>query len=258
MTDPRPSIDLGELADLQAGLLTAEEEHDLRVRIAADPQALALLGALENTRGELADLTEEQEEVPDDVAARLDAALAAEPPLSASSVETSPSAPRAMAPAAEPTVSTDDDMGGQVVDLSNARRRRRWLGPTLVAAAAVVVAVVIGIVLRPQAQGPIPADTPAIGAADLTSLWPGIRGSDDPGFLASGFDLTTCLDTVSGLSGAQVIGTKQVRFDGQPAVVVAVDEPSSGTEQQVRLLAFSPQCRAGTPDGVLGQTSVPR
>lgn len=257
MTDPRPSIDLDELADLQAGLLTAEEEHDLRVRIAADPQALALLGALENTRGELADLAEEQEDVPDDVAARLDEALATEPALFASAAGTSVDAPRAKESSAGPAVGSDE-MAGQLVDLSRARRRRRWIVPTLAAAAAIVVAVVIGIVLRPQAQGPIPADTPAIGAADLTSLWPGIRGSNDPGFLASGFDLTTCLDTVTGLNGARVIGTEQVRLDGQLAVVVAVDEPSSGLQSQVRLLAFSPQCRTGTPDGVLAQTSVPR
>ena len=73
----RDQVSLYELADLDAGLLTQDEEQRLRTRIANDPNAAKLLAALEQIRAYLTELRYD-EPVPDDVMKRLDAALAAE------------------------------------------------------------------------------------------------------------------------------------------------------------------------------------
>lgn len=75
----RKRFSLEELADLDAGLLTDDEEQQLRGRIVNDPAATEPLDELRQVRTILGELRNtEDEPIPDDVAARIAAALAAE------------------------------------------------------------------------------------------------------------------------------------------------------------------------------------
>src|SRR4051812_48996977 len=116
--DPPWSVDL--LADLHAGVLDAETEAVLRPRVEADPEARAVLEALDATLADLSSLPPIP--MPRDVAARIDAALAAEA----------------------------HGVPAPVVSLNEARQRSKykrvgWGASVLVAAAAAVgvIAVVI-------------------------------------------------------------------------------------------------------------------
>src|SRR4051812_1376286 len=108
--DPPWSVDL--LADLHAGVLDAETEAALRPRVESDPDALAVLAALDATLADLSSLPPIP--MPRDVAERIDAAIAAE------------------ARGARPPV----------VSLNDARKRKNkrlgWGASVLVAAAAAV------------------------------------------------------------------------------------------------------------------------
>ena len=71
------SVDV--LADLHAGVLSESEAAELWPRVNADPEARAVIEALEATTSDLSSLTDEPvEPMPADVAARLDAAIAGE------------------------------------------------------------------------------------------------------------------------------------------------------------------------------------
>lgn len=251
-SDPRRPVDpsmvvsaggitLDELADLQAGLLTVDQERALRARMAGDPDALTLYGLLEQTRLELADLDDEP--VPDDVAQRIDTALAAAPapePQREHGREHAPS-PTPAGPA-----SADD---AQIVDLNAARRRRRRLVPALIAAAVVVIAIVGGLaVFRPAApgpNGPQAGNAPAIGAQDLASLWPEVSRYRDLGFLTGAPQLVGCLNRVPGpVLERDIVGAQPIVLDGQDAVLVATRVPLS---QQIALTAFTPDCNLRPP-----------
>ncbi|MCD2191231.1 hypothetical protein [Actinomycetospora soli] len=236
-------IALDELADLQAGLLTPDQESALRARMAGDPDALALYGLLEQTRLELADLDDEP--VPDDVAERIDTALAAEPApqLEHDDRDATPTGP-------EPA--TD----ARIVDLDAARRRRRRLVPALIAAAVVVIGIVGGIaVFRPAGStGPTglqAGNAPAVGAQDLASLWPEVSRYRDLGFLTGSPRLASCLSRAPGpVLERDIVGAQPIVLDDQDAVLVATRVPMS---QQIALTAFAPDCNLRPP---LAQTLI--
>jgi hypothetical protein len=76
-TEPsRPPWSVGVLADLQAGVYPDDVSARLRTQIAGDPQALAILAALDATVGDLSLLPSPR--MPDHFALRLDATIAAE------------------------------------------------------------------------------------------------------------------------------------------------------------------------------------
>src|SRR5436305_14816461 len=144
--EPPWSVDV--LADLHAGVLEQSVSDRLWPRVRDDPDARAVLDALDTTRTELARLPPLT--MPPQVAARIDAALAAEI--------------QAAAPVAP------------VVDLARARRRRNrrlgWGAGMLVAAAAVLA--VLAVVLPRNA-------TPGNGLAAPAPANPGAsRGSAPP------------------------------------------------------------------------------
>src|SRR5882757_4477451 len=129
-TGPPWPVDV--LADLHAGALDTAVAQRLWPQVRQDPHAMAVLDALDMTRAELSALgTSPVPPMPAHLAARLDAALAAE-------------------------------AGAPVLDLARARRRRNqrvgWVAGVLVAAAAAAVAVVSiphggGTAGRPSAAG---------------------------------------------------------------------------------------------------------
>ncbi|HWE90584.1 MAG TPA: hypothetical protein VG317_14075 [Pseudonocardiaceae bacterium] len=225
-----PSWSVDTLADLHAGVLDEPTATDLWPRVNADPQARAVLDALDAVRAELADLPPLT--MPADVAARLDSALAAE--------LGQPKQP--MAP---------------VVDLAAARsRRNRRLGwaTGLVAAAAAVIG--IGVVIAPGGGSPgstvagpptgsTPTGTPLAisgpgqGGHGVSTALGAALARQDFGALAGGGQLSACLFANSVAPGVRPAGATPVVLDGRPAELLVL---TTGRAAQFRLLVVGPSC----------------
>lgn len=234
---PPWSVDL--LADLHAGVLDEAEAERLWTRVNADPEARAIIDAIEATTADLAALESASvEPMPPDVAARIDAALARE-------VE------QAFAPA-------------PVVGFEVARRRRNrrigWIAGAVAAVAAAAVAVVVvlpksaatggnPVAQPPQAgqQAPIVvrSDHPEAAVGQLST------GVKDYGELGSADQLDACLRAAGFAPTANPIGVQPGTIDGQSAVLVLL---TSGDLAQFRLVAFAPTCGAGNAGVLLDKT----
>ncbi|HET6502139.1 MAG TPA: hypothetical protein VFG87_15390 [Amycolatopsis sp.] len=230
---PPWSVDL--LADLHAGVLDQAETVRLWEQVNADPAALEIIEALAATTADLATVgSAAVPPMPDDVAARIDAALAE---------------------------AARDSLGlAPVVGIDAARRRRNkrigWATGVVAVAAAAVAAVVVAL---PQGTssggGPVAAPPPASQQAPLAvqSDHPeaAIRqlstGVKDYGALGSADKLSACLHAAGFAAAANPIGVSPGTIDGQPAVLVLL---TTGTMAQFRVVAFSPACGVGNA-GVL-------
>lgn len=239
------SVDL--LADLHA---------DGADRSRLDADALAVLAALDATQAELAQLPPMR--MPDDVAARIDAALAAE-----SAARGSAGGSQAAAPPVAP-----------VVDLAEARRRRnRRLGVAgglLIAAAAAVGVVVVtlpggttggtpqAVPLPTTGQSSIQTDPQNTGPLtlrheDLPAAGTKVIGSKDYGPLTDPAKLSACL-VANGIDGAtKPLYGRQASIDNRPAEMLLL---STGKQVRFRLLVVGADCAAGNPatiaDSVIG------
>lgn len=231
------------LADLHAGALDDAESARLWPQVNADPDARAVLDALDSTVSDLGALPmAAAPPMPPEVAARIDAALAAE-------------AGQRNEPAVAPVVSLD-----------TARRRRGrmigWSAGALAVAAAAVAAIAI---IVPDGQPG--SDTPPVAAPDSSddagaaplSLSSGgvgsavgkIDGVRDFGPLGDAQRLDVCLDA-AGIDPAQKpAGVRPVTLDGREAVLVLYP---TGEFAQFRLVAFSPDCGPGNPAPLLDRT----
>jgi hypothetical protein len=235
---PPLSVDL--LADLHAGALDDAAQTDLATRVAADPEACAVLDALERTRTQLAALPPLT--MPEDVAARIDAALSVEADAAA---RTPPHAP--------------------VTDLTAARGRRNrrlgWAAGLLAAAAAAGIAVLA----VPHGPGPSTAPPPqaagtptgtggplALTSAELGRSVSAVIGTADYGPLRDQQRLTACLATSNVPNAGRPLGVRQVVLDGQRRVLAILPAGKLGT---YRLLVIDPSCGPGHP-GVLSDTTV--
>ncbi|MFI9380866.1 hypothetical protein [Kutzneria sp. NPDC052558] len=232
------SVDL--LADLHA-------DGGDRSRLDAD--ALAVLAALDATQAELAELPPMR--MPDHLAARLDAVIAAESAARSAQQQPAPvAAPQRPAP---------------VVDLAEARRRRnrRLTIAGLLTAAAVAVGVVF-VTLPSGTTGGVPQAVP--GSTSPQSDPPNgsvlaIKRSDLPGagFKAFGnanygpygdpAKLEACL-AANNLSGQPSAG-RLVTVDGQPGVMMLLPGGALG---KIRLLVVGDNCAAGNPDTIANTT----
>lgn len=221
---PPWSVDV--LADLHAGVLDEREAAALWPQVNADPEARAIIDALESTTGDLATLAAAPvEPMPADVAARIDAALAQE-----------------------------RDSTGTVVSLDAARRRRKrnlgWGAGLLTAAAAVAAAVAIAVP-EPTVDG-----TPNVALSfegdQLGAAFDEVNGVRDFGGLDNQKGLDACLDA-SGISLDEApIGVRPATIDGEPAVLALY---TTGELAQFRLIAVAPDCGPGNP-GVLRDETI--
>ncbi|GGU20593.1 hypothetical protein [Lentzea flava] len=234
---PPWSVDL--IADLHAGVLPPEVAAQLRPRVEADPEAREILQALDATLEDLHALPPIP--MPDHVAARIDAALAA---------EARPAAP--------------------VVSLDEARRRRnRRLGlggaGVLVAAAAA-----FGIVLAvsPGAQQannpPVAQETPktntnvtspplAVKGDELGSAVGDVLKAQNFGPLETPDRLAGCLKGGGITSSGNPLGISPITLDGRDAVM-AILPAGLG---QYRLVVLDPKtCGPDKPEGVLADTTI--
>ncbi|HEX5404220.1 MAG TPA: hypothetical protein VFX16_18175 [Pseudonocardiaceae bacterium] len=223
------------LAELHAGALDPSVSEALWSRVRDDPDAVAVLDALDATRAELAGLTAKQSPLmPEHVAARLDAALAAEA--------------RAMLPA---------PVRAPVVDLAAARRRRTqrwgWAAGALVAAAA-VAAVVIAV---PRGGTPVqgvaapPPQQLTSGRLNGATLAAAL-GRSDYGALSDPAVRAACLTANHQDPNRQPAGAMRVTLDGKPGELFVL---TTGQTAQYRLLVVGDDCAAGRPD-LLADTVV--
>ena len=224
---PPWSVDL--LADLHAGVLDEAQAAQLWPRVNADPEARAIIEALEATKVDLAALaTAPVPPMPADVAARIDTALANE---------------------------TQQAFGmAPVVSIDVARRRRNkrigWITGVVAVAAAAIAAVAIVIPKTANTNGTPVAQPPSAGSsqapalalrsdnpdAALGQLTPGVK---DYGPLGNAEKLNTCLRAAGFTAQANPISVRPGTIDGQPAVFALL---TTGTTARFRLVGLSPSC----------------
>lgn len=234
-TPQGPSWSLGLLADYHAGVLDQQTADALRAEIEADASAQDVLAALDATRAELAALPAVS--APDDVTARIEAALAQE------------------------AAARSAGSGGgaaDVVDLAAARRRRRrilrWAG-AVAAGVAAVLAVVFSAVLPTRSAdqqasppaGSTSAPQPLALTGSVASLTPEqfaqVVRSEEYEVLDHPEDLLACLQA-NGVSASKPIGAREITLDGQRALLLVLPGGEIG---QFRLLAVGPECGPGNP-----------
>ncbi|SDN25757.1 hypothetical protein [Allokutzneria albata] len=250
---PPWSVDL--LADLHAGVLDVDIAAELRPRVERDPEARAVLAALDATTADLAALPPVA--MPPEVSARIEAAIQQE-------------VRAAMANVGLQVPEPGSAQRGNVVSLDEARRRRRkqlgWGGGVLAAAAAVFGIAVMTLpgnttVGTPQAQpGASPSSSapgPGDGSltlkdSDLATVPPGLVGGGDLGPLSDKARLTACLQANGYPATTQLLGARQVTLDGKQGVLLMMGDPTLPGRQ--RLLVVGPNCAAGNPDKIAERT----
>ena len=229
-TEPSPEWSRELLADLSAGVLTERAAARLRPQVAADPQAQTVLAALDATVADLAALPARcPARMPDAVAQRLDAALAAH----------RHTAPR------EPVITP----------VARRCRRTRWIGAGVLAAA--VMGVAVSGVMSGVLTGSTPRAGDALGAAavsppaplalsgdDLGGALNHALGARDYGPLSRPDALRRCLDANNVPVRDEPLGAREVTLNGRRGVLLVL--PTTQTPQ-FRLLVVGPDCAPGNP-----------
>lgn len=252
---PPWSVDV--LADLHAGVLGEAQAAELWPLVNADPDARAILDALDATRADLASLADAPvEPMPAEFAARLDAALAAE----------AASRPAAtFRESAEPGQAPRQAGSGDapVVDLAARRRRNQRLGwgaGILTAAAAAVVAVAVLVPGAKQDGSPnvaAPAPTgPSVGSdgSGAQALLGKTLGVRDFGPLQTEQRLDQCIAAYGLDTKIRPEGVRPINVDGKSAILTTF---TTGKLAQYRLIAFGADCGPGDPavlfDKIVGE-----
>ncbi|RAS68097.1 hypothetical protein C8D87_102160 [Lentzea atacamensis] len=231
---PPWSVDL--IADLHAGVLPPEVAAQLRPRVEADPEAREILQALDATLEDLHALPPIP--MPDHVAARIDAALAAE------------------ARPAAPVVSLDE--------ARKRRNRRLGLGGGVLVAAAAAFGIVLAV--SPGTQQPSndakPAPTTssantapplALKRDELGSAVGDVLKAQNFGPLETPDRLAGCLRGGGITSSGNPLGISPITLDGKDAVM-AILPAGLG---QYRLVVLDPEtCGPDKPEGVLADTTI--
>ncbi|HEX6340389.1 hypothetical protein [Umezawaea sp.] len=238
--DPPWSVDL--LADLHAGVLDAETEALLRPRVEADPEARAVLEALDATLADLSSLPPIP--MPRDVAARIDAALAAE-------------AHGRPAP---------------VVSLNSARQRKYkragWGAGVLVAAAAAVGVVAVAIPSmsnntdgamssfpQPSASREVPGAEAkpdlAVRGENFGPVIGDVLKAQNYGPLDNQDTLDGCLKG-GNIPASKPLGVSPIQLDDRPAVMAIL---TAGRPGAFRIVVLDPNtCGPDNPSGVLADS----
>ena len=247
-----PPLSLELLADLHAGVLDPEVADELRLRVEADPDAMEMLAALDATTASLSRLP--QLTIPENVAARIDAALRDEAAArSGAPVAVLPARPVSpAAPAPAPSL-VSEPVTAPVIDLGAARRRRRGLiaaGGLLTAAAAVIGVIAVSGLTggqtggSPAASATNPSDQVlpplAVTSNNLADAFDDAMSVTDYGPLGAPGRLDACLAAIQvDPSSAKPLGAREVSLDGTPGVLLILP---TGTAARFRLVVVEPQC----------------
>jgi hypothetical protein len=242
---PPWSVDL--LADLHAGVLDQAESERLWPQVNADPDARAVLEALDSVKVDLGHLgTAPAEPMPAQFAAKLDAALAAE------ARTRWPQSPVAIpqqtaAPAQQPA---------PVTDLAAARKRRNrmagWGVGVLTAAAAAAAITFVALPDNTTSGTPDSANGSqnseqsaqpplALSSDNLNNAIGLLNGKKDYGPLKDEQGLRACLDQ-NEIPAADVVGVSPVTFDGQQAVGALFGAGEPGQPGRFRLVVVTEDC----------------
>jgi hypothetical protein len=253
---PPWSVDL--LADLHAGVLDPAESARLWPQVNADPEARAVLAALDEVKVGLGQLnTAPVEPMPAQYAARLDAALQAEARASGRVATATPPPP--VAP---------------VVDLAAARKRRgrmaAWGAGVLTAAAAAAAIAFVALPGNqtggtPSAQdGNAPTNTEApdgsaeaplaLSKDNLGAAIGQLTGDTDYGQLGDEQGLRDCLTAHELPAPDSPLGVSPVTLDGQEGVAALL---GAGQPGKFRLVVVEPTCTTDDPGTVLADTVIP-
>jgi hypothetical protein len=244
---PPWSVDV--LADLHAGALDSALSAQLWPRVNADPEARAVIEALDTVKVELGQLgAAPAAPMPAHLAARFDAALRTE-------LYRTATAPPPTPPGAAP-----------VVDLAEARRRRNrrtaW-GVGLLTAAAAAIAVTVAVLPGQGTSGnpvaAIPGSNSAnpplpVDSGNLSAAIGGVNSQRDYGPLKDQQGLDKCIEA-NGIdpSSVQTLGVRQVMLDGKRGVFALL---TTGRLGQFRVLIVEPTCGPGNP-GRMVNTLLP-
>lgn len=248
---PPWSVDV--LADLHAGALDAKQSAALWAQVNRDPEAQAVLAALDGVRRDLDALGDAPvEPMPAHFAAQLDAAIAAE------AAKTRP------APVAVPQQGV-----APVTDMAEARRRRNrrmgWAAGVLTAAAAAVAVTFVALPGSNETGGTPQAEDggknssqtapgggnepPLVLEGDNAPPASALLGHKDYGPLDSEEGLKTCLSE-QGIDDPQVMGAREVMLDGTEGVAALLARGEDG--HRLRLVVVDPDCTKVMADTSLG------
>ncbi|WP_277682102.1 hypothetical protein [Saccharomonospora azurea] len=264
---PPWSVDV--LADLHAGVLDEQDAAELWPRVNADPDARAIIDALESTTSDLSGFADlDVVPMPADVASRIDAALERERQAQAPGSSTAVTPPTQ--PTQPPQPPQSPAQGSNVVSLDAARARRNkrlgWGAGFLAAAAAVVAAVLVVVPGTGTDQGgdnlaQPPAPEPSSGAGNappvavdsgnVSAAIGDISGVRDFGPLENEQRLDACLEANGVDPAVQPVGFRPVTVDGEQAVVVLL---TTGQRGQLRVLALAPDCGPEDPGTLMDET----
>ncbi|WP_298179605.1 hypothetical protein [Saccharomonospora sp.] len=256
---PPWSVDV--LADLHAGVLDEQESAELWPRVNADPEARAIIEALESTKADLSGFAAlDAEPMPAEVADRIDAALE----------QQRRALQQASPPPAQPAPPRQEaSQGSNVVSLDAARARRNkrlgW-GLGLLTAAAVVIAAAVVVVPNMSSTSDTPelaepavpqssqaGGTPplAVNSSDLGAAIGEVSNVRDYGPLKDEQRLDACL-AANGIDPAvKPVGFRPVTIDGQEAVLVLL---TTGKLSELRMLALAPGCGPDNPGLLMDET----
>ncbi|MFD9702781.1 hypothetical protein [Lentzea sp. NPDC059081] len=234
---PPWSVDL--IADLHAGVLPPEVAAQLRPRVEADAEALEILRALDATLADLEALPPIP--MPDDVAARIDAALAAE------------------ARPVAPVVSLDD--------ARKRRNRRLGLGGGVLVAAAAAFGIVFAVApggneantppaaqQTPTTNSNVSAQPPlSVKESELGAAFGEVLKAQNYGPLETPDRLAGCLQGGGIKSSGNPLGISPINLEGKDAVM-AILPAGLG---QYRLVVLDPKtCGPDKPEGVLEDETI--
>jgi hypothetical protein len=242
------------LADLHAGALDAKQSAALWQQVNRDPEAQAVLAALDSVRRDLDELGDAPvAPMPAHFAAQLDAALAT---VTAEAARTRP-AQAGVAP---------------VMDLATARRKRNrtmgWAAGALTAAAAAVAVAFFALPGGNATDGsPVagatpddssqeaPGDTPplALRGDNLGPAISGLTGREDFGPMEDEQGLKDCLSGHD-IEDPQVIGAREVTLDGTKGVAALLARGEGNA--RFRLVIVEPTCTQDEPGKLITDTSL--
>lgn len=236
------------LADLHAGVFDDQTAARLWEQVNKDSRAREVLAALDATAADLGELgSAPAPRVPDDVADRINSALAEE---------------------ARNTRSATDEPA-PVIGIDTARRKRNrllaWGTGVVTTAAAAVVAVAVlmpgdtngGAAHVAEPGSSTSADAPsavALRSGELGKAVGSVTGNRDYGPLRDQARLDECLAANDIDPDKKPVGVQPGTVDGHKAIIVLYP---TGEYAQFRLIALAPDCDSGDA-GLLTDTTIGR